>query len=479
MAGRAVTMGRELFGEASMRSLLVVALLTTLGPVTIPDTPAGRTFSAWLTAFNAADRTRLEAVFKQFVVPPPVEDAIAFRQRTGGFDLKKVLESTPTRITAWLHSRGGEQTGEARMELEAQAPYRVQRFEVRAIATPPELAPPRLPTGEALRAIKERIDQLATKAQFSGSVLIVRQGRVLLKEVRGLQDREKKLPNRLDTKFNLGSMNKMFTAVAALQLVQQGKLKLDEPIGRYLPDYPNAEVAKKVTVHHLLSHTGGMGDIFGPEYDANREKLKEPRDYIALYGKRPPEFEPGSRSAYSGFGMVLAGAIVEKVSGMGYYDYIRQYVYERAGMTASDSYWKTGATANLAKGYTKLLGKPTQENYAWLAPRGEPSGGGYSTVEDLVRFATALTGHRLLDEKHTALLTTPKPGVPDQSYGYGFQLGREGSMRSFGHQGGGPGINGNLKIIPDAGYVIAVLSNMDPPAATGVVSFSAARLPLN
>ena len=135
-------------------------------------------------------------------------------------------------------------------------------------------------------------------------------------------------------------------------------------------------------------------------------------------------------------------------------------------------------TADLAKGYTKLLGKTTEENYAWLPPRGEPAGGGYSTVEDLIRFATALTGHKLLDEKHTALLTTPKPGVPDQGYGYGFLLSREGSMRSFGRHGGGPGINSDLKIIPDAGYVIAVMGNLDPPAALRVANFAAARLPL-
>jgi CubicO group peptidase (beta-lactamase class C family) len=354
----------------------------------------------------------------------------------------------------------------------------VQHFDVRQVSMPPELAPPRLPMRQALRAIRARIDQLAAEARFSGSVLIVRQGKVLVKEVRGLQDREKKVPNRLDTKFNLGSMNKMFTGVATLQLVQRGKLKLDDPVGKYLPDYPNADVAKKVTVHHLLSHTGGMGDIFGREHDANLEKLKEPRDYIALYGKRPPEFEPGSRWAYSNYGMVVAGAIVEKVSGMSYYDYVRQNIYERAGMADSDSYWKTAATANLAKGYTTLLGRPTEENYASLPPRGEPAGGGYSTVEDLVRFATALTGHRLLDEKHTALLTTPRPGMPDDGYGYGFQLDQEGGMRSFGHHGGGPGINSDLKIIPEAGYVIAVMGNLDPPAAFRVANFAAARLPL-
>jgi D-alanyl-D-alanine carboxypeptidase len=147
-------------------------------------------------------------------------------------------------------------------------------------------------------------------------------------------------------------------------------------------------------------------------------------------------------------------------------------------MTNSDSYWKTAATPNLAKGYMNWLGGPTEENYGRLSPRGEPAGGGYSTVEDLIRFATALTGHKLLDEKHTALLTTPKRGVPDQSYGYGFQLSTEGSLRSYGHHGGGPGINSDLKIIPDAGYVIAVMGNLDPPAAFRVANFAAARLPL-
>ena len=117
-------------------------------------------------------------------------------------------------------------------------------------------------------------------------MLITRQGKPLLSEARGLQNREKKVPNRLDTRFNLGSMNKMFTAVAVAQLAQQGKLKLTDTVAKHLPDYPNADLAKKVTLHHLLSHTGGTGDIFTPEYEANIAKLKTPKDYIALYGKR-------------------------------------------------------------------------------------------------------------------------------------------------------------------------------------------------
>jgi CubicO group peptidase (beta-lactamase class C family) len=219
-----------------------------------------------------------------------------------------------------------------------------------------------------------------------------------------------------------------------------------------------------------------MGDIFTPEYDANIAKLNEPKDYIALYGKRPPEFEPGTKWDYSNYGMVVAGAIVERVSGMSYYDYIRKNIYQPAGMIGSDSYWKNKPTPNLAKGYASEDG-PLHENLAWLPMRGSPAGGGYSTCEDLLRFATALTGHKLLDADHTNLVTTGKPGTPDERYGYGFGISNEGGVRSFGHGGGAPGINSDLKIFPASGYVVVVMGNYDPPAASRLSDFIGARLP--
>ncbi len=344
---------------------------------------------------------------------------------------------------------------------------------------PPEFALPRMTEEEALKALKRRIDELVRQERFSGSVLIARQGKAVFSDVRGMQDREKKVPNRLDTKYNLGSMNKMFTAVAVAQLARHGKLKFTDPVGKHIPDYPNPDVAKKVTIHHLLTHTGGTGDIFGPKFRANLEKLKTPKDYIALYGKRAPAFEPGSRFAYSNYGLVLAGAIIERVSGMSYYDYIRKNIYARAGMNNSDSYWKNETTPNLAKGYTSFEGPP-RYHYDSLPMRGSPAGGGYSTCEDLLRFATALTGHKLLDAEHTKILTTGKSGAPPgNSYGYGFGVSNQSGVRSFGHGGGAPGINADLKIFPDSGYVIVVMTNLDPPGASRVSDFVAARLPVN
>jgi D-alanyl-D-alanine carboxypeptidase len=457
-------------------SIVLLSSLAAAAPVSLPNTPAGKAFSAWLTAFNSADPAKIEAMFKQFREPRRVEGALGFRQQTGGFDLKKVLESAPTHIRVLVEARDGEKMAEGEMEVEATPPHLVTRWELHTIPRPPEFALPRMTEAAVLDAARAYLDKVARADRFSGAVVVARNGKPLLSEVRGLQDREKKVPSRLDTKFNLGSMNKMFTAVAVAQLAQQGKLKFTDPVGKYLPDYPNTEVAKKVTIHHLLTHTGGMGDIFTPEYEANIAKLKDPKDYIALYGKREPEFEPGSKWEYSNYGMVVAGAIVERVSGISYYDYVRKNIYKPSGMTNSDSYWKNQDTPNLAKGYGREK-DALQENLQWLPMRGSPAGGGYSTCEDLLRFATALTTHKLLDAEHTKLLTTGKPGTPDETYGYGFGISNEGGVRSFGHDGGAPGINASLKIFPDSGYVVVVMGNYDPPAASRLADFIAARLP--
>ncbi len=331
---------------------ILVAWAILTGSVTAPDTPAGRAFSAWLAAFNAADREQLQTVMKQFNEPQPVERELDFRRMTGGFDLMKIIESTPMRIRLLVKERDSDQTAEGQMEVEAAPPHRITRWDLRIVPRPAEFALPRMTEAEALKALKQRIDQLVRQERFSGSLLVARHGKPVFSDARGMQDREKGIPNRLDTKYNLGSMNKMFTAVAVAQLVQQGKLKFTDTVGKHIPDYPNTDVASKVTLHHLLTHTGGTGDIFGPDFDANLEKLKDPKDYIALYGKRAPQFEPGSSWAYSNYGMVLAGAIIERASGVSYYDYIRQNIYRPAGMNNSDSYWKTDDTPNLAKGYT-------------------------------------------------------------------------------------------------------------------------------
>ncbi len=140
-------------------------------------------------------------------------------------------------------------------------------------------------------ALRARLESATQAGEFSGAVLVVRDGHTLFEGAYGLADRERGVPNTPPTQFRVGSMNKMITAVAVLQLVQAGTLHLDAPLGTYLPDYPNAEVASKVTLHHLLTHTGGTGDIFGPAFNAHRSELRTTADYVELYGTRGLQFE--------------------------------------------------------------------------------------------------------------------------------------------------------------------------------------------
>ncbi len=338
----------------------------------------------------------------------------------------------------------------------------------------------RMTEADALAALKTLLREDAAADRFSGAVLVAKDGQVLFSHAYGLADRKRGIPNTLQTRFRIGSMNKMFTAVAILQLVEAGKVELTAPLGEYLTDYPNRDVATKVTIHHLLTHTGGTGDIFGPDFEAHRQELRTLGDYVELYGERGLEFEPGSRWAYSNYGFILLGVVIEKVTGQSYYDYVQAHIYEPAGMAASGSLPEHEAVPNRSIGYTKPPG--TTEwvpNTDTLPYRGTSAGGGYSTVEDLARFGQALLNHELLSADSTELLITGKvESAPGARYAYGFEDLRDTDGNgSVGHGGGAPGMNGDLRIYPTSGYAVVVLANIDPPAAQRVAEWLDARLP--
>jgi CubicO group peptidase (beta-lactamase class C family) len=337
----------------------------------------------------------------------------------------------------------------------------------------------RLSEHDALASFKGEIERAAARDLFAGAVLVAKNGRTVFSGAWGLADRERKVANRLETRFRIGSMNKMFTAVAVAQLAGQKKLKFSDTLGQILPGYPNKDVAAKVTVHHLLTHTGGTGDIFGPQFREKRLELRELQDYVSLYGKRGLEFEPGSRWAYSNYGFVLLGMIVEKVSGQSYYDYVREHVFKPAEMTRTGSLPESEKVLDRSVGYMRPQDGAWTPNTDTLPWRGTSAGGGYSTVEDLARFAHALLAHKLLDAQHTALVTAGKVATPRDGwkYAYGFADNTEDGVRRIGHGGGAPGMNGELRIFPGSGYVVAVLSNLDPPAASRLADFLTARLP--
>ena len=465
---------------------LAVAILLISGcllaQVQLLDTPAAHQLSNWLTAFNSGDRATF-LTFLQKNDPTraaQIDDEMGFREETGGFDLKQAADCADTKCSAIVKERASDQFARIVVEVDSAEPHLIKSIELRAIPRPAEFSIPRMSEAEALKAFHAYLDQAAAAGRFSGAALVAKNGKPVFTAVYGMADREKKIPNTLNTKFRIGSMNKMFTATAVLQLVQAGKINLSDPLGKYLPDYPNKDMAAKVTIHHLLTHTGGTGDFFGPEFNKHRLELRTLQDYVKLYGDRGLAYEPGSRWEYSNYGFLLLGLVVEKASGQDYYEYVREHIFKPAGMTSTDSLPEDQTVADRSIGYTKMNGsKEWSPNVDTLPYRGTSAGGGYSTVADLLAFANALE-NQLLDAKHVDLLTTGKVERPGggSKYGYGFgdEISADG-VRCFGHGGGAPGMNGDLKVCPQTGYVIVVLANLDPQTASHASDFITARLP--
>jgi CubicO group peptidase (beta-lactamase class C family) len=328
---------------------------------------------------------------------------------------------------------------------------------------------------EAIAALGQELDRATAADEFSGTVIVAKQGVPIFAKSYNRADRERGVANTLDTPFNVGSMNKMFTAVAIIRLVQDGKLAVTDTVGKYIPDYPNRAIADHVTIHHLLTHTGGTGDIFGPDYDDYRLKLRTHDDYLKHFGARAPIHKPGERWEYSNYGFVLLGAIIERVTGKPYYDAVAELVYAPAGMTATSAPIIDEPIG--AIGYTRVRTPELVPNVDILPYRGTSAGGGWSTTRDLLRFANALVGNALLDPAHTELVTTGKVRTRHGfKYAYGFGDMQIDGVRCIGHGGGFPGVNGEL-LICENGYTIAMLANLDPPAASRMAMFIARRLP--
>lgn len=328
---------------------------------------------------------------------------------------------------------------------------------------------------EALAALETDLDRATAADKFSGTVTVAKCGVPIFERAYNRADRERDIPNTLATSFNVGSMNKMMTAVAVMRLVQDGRIHLTDTVGKYIPDYPNRAIADHVTIDQLLTHTGGTGDIFDEDWQSYRLKLRTHDDYVRYFGNRGPTHAPGERFQYSNYGFVLLGAIIERVTGRPYFDAVADLVYKPAHMTSTSSpIWNEPVGAI---GYTKLGKDRWTPNLDYLPYRGMAAGGGWSTTRDLLAFANALTRNELLDPEHTRLMTTGKVRIGlGFKYGYGIGDMNIDGVRCIGHNGGFPGANGEL-LICESGYTIAMLANFDPPAASRIAARVVRRLP--
>ncbi len=322
-------------------------------------------------------------------------------------------------------------------------------------------------------SLEEFMQQLIERDQFSGTVLLAKGEETIFERAYGMASKRFNVPNNLDTKINLGSMNKMFTGVAICQLVEQGKLSFEDNVGKHVPNYPNKDVTDKVTIHHLLTHTSGMGSYWNDKYEAKWKTIRTVEDLVPTFSDDPLSFEPGDRFQYSNAGPVVLGLIIEHVTGMSYYDYVRENIFEPAGMENTDCYEMDRPVPNLAIGYTRANydgtgdDGPRRNNLFMHSVKGGPAGGGFSTVRDLLRFSMALQQDKLLKPETKQIMLDGKVRMgPDMHYAYLFGQHGKGALRNHGHNGGAPGISADFRFYPELGYTFAVLSNYDNAAMT-------------
>lgn len=315
--------------------------------------------------------------------------------------------------------------------------------------------------GSIAARLDAAVDRAIVDADFSGALMLKRGDQVVYQRAVGQAERVFGAANRIDTRFNVASIGKMFTATAVLRLVERGRIDLDAPILRYLTDYPARAVAEQITARQLLSHSSGVGNYWEAIAQKPSQAFVEARDFLPLIADQPLEFTPGERLGYSNGGYVILGLIVEALTGEAYADHIRRTIFEPLGMSGSGDWPLDLVVLNRADGYSRDEAVPGawRNNLFVNQFRGGPAGGGYSTVADLLTFITALGDGRLVSPKMYATATTGLFDLGRARYGLGFMEETINGHRMVGNTGGHVGIAGEVWRYEDLGYTFAMLTN--------------------
>jgi CubicO group peptidase (beta-lactamase class C family) len=412
-------------------------------PAGLPDTPEGRRLSALL----AAARTGTEAAVREFIeknfssaalketpVEPRLRRIFGLVSRYGPFDLVSVLPPKPDRAAVIVASKKDGKRYELSLELEGGPARGVLGVDFDEAAAESADDTPRKTDAELSATVDAWVTSLAAEGTFSGVVLLARDGKPFFQKAWGQADRGLAAANRVDTKFNIGSIGKAFTRAAVMDLVRAGRLSLDDTVAKHLPaaGIPSSD---RMTVRQLLEMSSGLGDIFGEKYEATpKERLLTLEDFLRLFEGQPLRFEPGQGKSYSNAGYVVLGLIIEKVSGRPYWDFVKDRVFTPAGMTETGPLDPAGTVPNRATGYTKTEKGEWRSNAFALPGRASSAGGVHSTAADLLRFV------------------------------------RSGGQGAMGIAGGTVGANAVIESPGPAGVTVIVLANLDPPSAERVAT---------
>lgn len=318
------------------------------------------------------------------------------------------------------------------------------------------------PRAQDVPRMEQIVQDAVAKKAFMGSVLVARGGDVLLNKGFGSANLEWHIPNAPSAKFRLGSITKQFTAVAILLLEERGRLKTDERIRTYLPDLPMSW--DRITVHNLLTHTAGIPNFTAlPSYRSMQVSHASPEQIIAMVRDRPLDFEAGEKMSYSNSGYIVLGAILEKIAGEGYADFLQKNLFTPLGMKDSGYDSNAAIIERRADGYVPAANGFANAGYIDMSVP-FAAGALYSTTEDLLRWEQALFGGRVLTPASFEKLTTPFKN----NYAYGLTVQTVKGRKVIGHDGGIDGFNTHMAYYPASKVTVIVLGNVNGRAPSEI-----------
>ncbi len=452
---------------------VLLAFLTICYAQNFPNTPAGKRAKELVELLNGTGSHNLDDYIQNHFAPQlrdafPIEGHKDAFQRVhdnhGILELAAVKSSDTYSLQVVLKARNREAWLNMTVQVETDEPYKITLLGFRPGTNPAESKKEDSPA--SLEELHSYLKKKTEENEFSGTILIAKDFKPIFKNAYGYAYKAFKVPNQMNTKFNLASIGKLFTSIAIIQLMQQGKLSIDDPIGKYLDIFPQ-DISKKVKIRHLLNQQSGWGDYWNNTYfQAHWDRLRTVSDYMVFVKDMPLDFEPGTNTQHSNTGFLVAGAIIEAVSGMEYNEYLEKNIYGPAGMTNTSCFHRDGPVENLAVGYTNMNPFDTiKKDFKWttiamLPMRGTASGGGYSTAEDLLKLDVALRSHKLLNSEYTNFLLRRFIGSPSDS--------SSTPARMLAWAGGAPGTSTFLGMDFKSSYTIIVLSNYDHPKGLDV-----------
>jgi len=314
--------------------------------------------------------------------------------------------------------------------------------------------------------INEIISLYSDFGGFNGAVAVSHQGNVLYKKAFGFANMEWGIPNETDTKFQIASLTKSFTAVLIMQLVNEGKLDLQKPISTYLPDYPK-ENSDKINIHQLLTHTSGIPNV------KSDKKVSRPKDLVNQFANEPLDFAPSTNFEYSNSGYTLLGFIIETVTGKPYQKVLNEKIFEPLKMENSGFYKHRPIIKKMSSGYSTWYPDyfdvdKSDESSAYSA------GGLYSTVDDMLLWNNALTNESLLPKKYMDIIFAKHSPDGDGHYGYGWELKKmpigntSKTIETIGHGGRISGYRTSIVRIPETNSSVILFNNTDKAFLNGI-----------